>query len=443
MGTTAATVMTAKSQCLMWPTSWVMTASSSRSSSRSSRPRVTQMRASRGVRPKVKAFGVPSSTTPSLTSGTPALRHRRATISPRGWSVRYRWPSCSITVAGTSHWMIQGLTRYWTPTITMAKAIGNQTGAPKKNTAAKPTARSRPISPPIEGSDRRNTNPITPSPRPWWPRLATTFHRDNVARPEKVARRRPAARSELAQEADVVGDEVAQVVHVVAHHGAAVDADPEGDPLPLLGVDAHGGEHVRVDHPAAAQLDPARLGAHPAPPALAEDARDLELGGGLGEGEERRPEAGVDVRPEVGGGERFDGAGQVAEGDAPVHGQPLNLVEDGEVAGVGGIPAVAAPRHDHVDGWHLGLHDSDLNRRGVGPKEGGLRLTQPHVEGVPHAAGGVAGRHVEGLEVVPVRLDLRALGHPVAHGHEHVLQLHPGLGDEVEVAPVEPSRHFS
>src|SRR4051794_9831823 len=63
-----------------------------------------------------------------------------------------------MTVAGTSHSMMCGLTRYWMPSITMAKAIGNQTGAPRKATTAKPTARSRPTRPAIEGSERRSTN---------------------------------------------------------------------------------------------------------------------------------------------------------------------------------------------------------------------------------------------------------------------------------------------
>ena len=48
---------------------------------------------------------------------------------------------------------------------------------------------------------------------------------------------------------------------------------------------------------------------------------------------------------------------------------------------------------------------------------------------------GWAGRHVEGLEVVPVGLGLGTFGHREAHGDEGVLQLVPGLGDQVEVAP--------
>ena len=247
------------------------------------------------------------------------------------------------------------------------------------------------------------------------------------------------AHLELLEEADVVGDEVADVVDVVADHGAAVDAEAEGEARPLLGVDADGLEHVGVDHPAAAQLDPARLRAHPAALALAEDAGDLELGRRLGEREERRPQPGVDVGAEVGVGERLDGAGQVAEGDAPVDDQPLDLVEDGQVAGVGRVPAVGPAGGDDVDRRRLRRHHPDLHGRGVGAQQRRLGLAQLHVEGVPHAAGRMGGGHVEGLEVVPVGLDLGPLGHRVAHADEDVLQLAAGLVDEVEVAAASPA----
>ncbi len=79
--------MTTTSFWRTWPTSWLITASSSRSSSRSSRPRVTQILALPRVCPKVKAFGVPSSTTPRRTGRTPASLQRRATSTPSTWSV--------------------------------------------------------------------------------------------------------------------------------------------------------------------------------------------------------------------------------------------------------------------------------------------------------------------------------------------------------------------
>ncbi len=50
-----------------------------------------------------------------------------------------------------------------------------------------------------------------------------------------------------------------------------------------------------------------------------------------------------------------------------------------------------------------------------------------------HAARRVIGGHVQRLEVVPVGLDLRALGDLEAEPDEHVLEPLPRLGDEVGV----------
>src|SRR5205085_2535960 len=67
--------------------------------------------------------------------------------------------------------------------------------------------------------------------------------------------------SELPEEADVVGDEVAHVVDPVLGGGEAVDAEAEGEPLPLLRVDAAVAQDIRVHHPAAAELEVRAVGA--------------------------------------------------------------------------------------------------------------------------------------------------------------------------------------
>ena len=143
---------------------------------------------------------------------------------------------------------------------------------------------------------------------------------------------------------------------------------------------------------------------------------------------------------EVGRGEGLDGAGEVAEGDAPVDHQPLDLVEHGQVAGVGRVEPEAPPRHDGVDGQgarrHRLLHQVDLHRRGVGAQQHRLGLAEVEVHGVVHAAGRVGRRDVQRLEVVPVGLGLGTLGDAEAHADEDVLELVPGLGHQVEVARV-------
>ena len=88
------------------------------------------------------------------------------------------------------------------------------------------------------------------------------------------------------------------------------------------------------------------------------------------------------------------------------------------------------------------LHQVDLHRRGVGAQQHRLGLAEVEVEGVVHAARRVGRGDVERLEVVPVGLGLGALGHREAHADEDVLELGPGLGHEVQVAPGRRGAHL-
>ena len=124
---------------------------------------------------------------------------------------------------------------------------------------------------------------------------------------------------------------------------------------------------------------------------------------------------------------------EVGERDAAVDGERLDLVEHRRVAGVERLVAVRAPGRDHEDRRLLRLHGADLHRRRVRAQHHLLGLAEVHVERVLHRARRVAGRDVERLEVVPVVLDLGALGDAVAQAHEDVLELALHLGDEVEV----------
>ena len=49
---------------------------------------------------------------------------------------------------------------------------------------------------------------------------------------------------------------LADVVDAVTHRRHAVDAEAEGEPLPGLRIDAAVGQHVGMDHAAAAELEP-------------------------------------------------------------------------------------------------------------------------------------------------------------------------------------------
>ena len=123
---------------------------------------------------------------------------------------------------------------------------------------------------------------------------------------------------------------------------------------------------------------------------------------------------------------------EVAERDAAVDGEPLDLVEHRRVARVERVALrYVRPGIDHVDRRRLRLHHADLHRRRVRAQQHLLGLAELHVERVLHRARRMAGREVERLEVVPVVLDLGPFGDPVAEADEDVLELALALGDQV------------
>ena len=112
----------------------------------------------------------------------------------------------------------------------------------------------------------------------------------------------------------------------------------------------------------------------------------------------------------------------MGHGQALVHGQPLDLVED---RGVGGIQLVGAEhtaRAGDVDRHFAGEHGAHLHRRGVRAQHlaGALRCD---VEGVLQGAGRVVRDEVQGVEVEVLRLDLRAIGDFPPHADEDVRDL--------------------
>src|ERR1700676_3484620 len=114
---------------------------------------------------------------------------------------------------------------------------------------------------------------------------------------------------ELLQKAHVSGVEVAYVGDAVLDHGDAFHAHAEGEAGDLFGVVGGRfalrgallvdcGEDGGVHHAAAEELNPAGVFALAAAFAGAEGAGDLDVGRGLGEGEEAGEEARLDGRAE-------------------------------------------------------------------------------------------------------------------------------------------------
>ena len=174
---------------------------------------------------------------------------------------------------------------------------------------------------------------------------------------------------------------------------------------------------------------------------MADAARDVDLAGGLSEREEVRAVAGGAVLAEDLAGEVVEGALEVAEGDALVDDEALDLRELRQVVGVGGVGAEDRARADHVDRRLLGLHDVSLDAGGLGAQQDvGLALdvhllalggVVHHIEGVLGRTAGVVLRGVQRGEVVVGGLDVGAVLDGVAEADEDVLDLLADLGDKV------------
>src|SRR5699024_2798223 len=122
-------------------------------------------------------------------------------------------------------------------------------------------------------------------------------------------------------EADVAFYHVAHVRQPVAELQGALDTHTKGEARVLLRVDSRGDEDVGVDHAAATPLDPAGA-------ALLVLEPDVHLSGRLREWEVVRADTSLRVRAEQRLREVVQGALEVGHGQALVHGQPLDLVED-------------------------------------------------------------------------------------------------------------------
>ena len=184
--------------------------------------------------------------------------------------------------------------------------------------------------------------------------------------------------------------------------------------------------------PQPPELDPAGLRARPAALAVADGAGHLELGRRLGEGEVGRAEPRVDVRHRS----RPSVNTSMVPARSPkvivaVDHQALDLVEDRQMAGVGGVAAVARPASPTWMGSVPLRTASSMRWICTGDvwvrSSDRLRLAEVEIDGVAHAAGRVGRRDVQRFEVVPVGLGLGTLGHVEAHADEDVLELVPGL----------------
>src|SRR5690348_6459657 len=177
---------------------------------------------------------------------------------------------------------------------------------------------------------------------------------------------------ELGEEADVVLEEDLEVVDAVLEHRQAVHAHAESEAADLFRVVIHKAVDGGIDHARAEKLDPAGAFAFAASGAAcaragaaAENARDVEFDTGLGKRKIAGAEARLEGRAEELLDEVFDGAGEIAESDVGIDGQPFDLVEHEGMRGVGIVAAIDLAGNDDAHRRFLLFHGANLNGRGV------------------------------------------------------------------------------
>ena len=239
----------------------------------------------------------------------------------------------------------------------------------------------------------------------------------------------------MAQPAQIGLEEGAQVGDAVFQHRQAVDAQPEGEALTAVGIEAAVFHHGGVDHAASQNLHPAAALADPQD-AVFEGAADIDLHRRRREGEIAGAEAHRHiVALEEGGDEIAQAALEMAHMDGAVDRQALQLMEHRRVRHVA-VAAIGASRRDDAHRWTVGEHVANLHRRGVGAQHRAPSVTRRRqIEGVVFLAGGVLVGDVEGTEIEPVVLDVGAFGDGEAHLAEDGHDLLGHLADGMDAAP--------
>ena len=155
----------------------------------------------------------------------------------------------------------------------------------------------------------------------------------------------------------------------------------------------------------------------------------------------------MNVGPEVCSGKRLNHSGKITKGDAPVDDESFDLMEYRQVAGIGGVEPVAATGDGSVNRQgvicYRCLKQVNLHGRGVRTHQYGLWVSEIEIHRVVHIASRMAGRQVQGFEVVPVSFNFRAFFDTEAHRHEYFLEAGTGLRHHVSMATSRGKRNLA
>src|SRR6185312_7376345 len=247
---------------------------------------------------------------------------------------------------------------------------------------------------------------------------------------------RPQPSRKLLQKAQVATLQPADIVDRVAHHHEARQAQPEGEAVPFVRIDAAAPEHVWVDEAAGKQLDPSALLAHRAPGPAADQAADIQLEAWLDKWEEAGAQPDGDLAMEDRRQQRLHEVNEIADQDIAIDHHSLELVKRVLVRGVDAFIAEDAARGDHPKRGTELFHAADLDRRSVGAEK--VATCQP--ESVLHIARGVVRRNVQRVKVVVFGLDFGSVEDGKAERAKEVLDFPLDLSDGMKRARLDSRR---
>ena len=234
------------------------------------------------------------------------------------------------------------------------------------------------------------------------------------------------ASGELAKEAHVVLEVMAEVVDLPFEHGNALHAHTEGEAVVLLGVDARCLKHVGVYHAAAQDFQPAGTLADVTALAMANIAADVYLCRRFREREIRRPHANLGVRAEHLSCKQEDSLLKIGESNVFIDIKTLHLMENAVRAGRNGLIAEYASRANHADRQLVLFHCTNLHAGRMGTQQQRVQVAVGHKESILHIARRVVRREVQSLEHMVIILNLRALCYVIAKLAEYINNLLPG-----------------
>src|SRR4030095_15349186 len=203
--------------------------------------------------------------------------------------------------------------------------------------------------------------------------------------------------AKLFQEAEVVAEEVANIVDAVFQHGNTLRPHAEGKPAKHLGVIAPIAEHLGMHHTGSKNLQPPTVLADRAALAAADDAVHIDLDAGLGKGEMAAAKAHLAVLTKHPTGKIDQHTFQIRHGDVRAYREALNLMEHDFGACRDRLIAVTHARQDDPNGlWMVRPHGTNLSRRGMGAQHHPFI----NIKGIPHVTCRMIGRHIQQFKIV-------------------------------------------